>query len=177
MPFSEISNCTYFQAAAKIDPEIVCIPTCRELNSRGELIMGAGLALEFKNKFPMLPSIFGEALRANPNAGVILTKFPEAVVSIAAVPSKNKWREPADIQLINESLNCLVDYVNIHGVSTVLLPRLGCGLGGLNWFSCVRTLYDELLDTRFYVHNNDNMQMNSAKRNTTSLGFVISNEK
>lgn len=48
-------------------------------------------------------------------------------------PTKRNWKEPADINGIEEGLKWLVDnYVN-EGIKSLAIPALGCGLGRLDW--------------------------------------------
>jgi len=48
-------------------------------------------------------------------------------------PTKNHWREDADIQGIEKGLQWLKDNFKKENLKSLAIPALGCGLGRLNW--------------------------------------------
>ena len=48
-------------------------------------------------------------------------------------PTKNHWREKSPLEGIERGLNWLVENYKSLGISSIALPALGCGLGGLSW--------------------------------------------
>jgi hypothetical protein len=48
-------------------------------------------------------------------------------------PTKQHWKENADIKGIEKGLNWIVDNYEKEGIKTLALPALGCGLGNLKW--------------------------------------------
>lgn len=48
-------------------------------------------------------------------------------------PTKNHWRDRADIQGIEKGLQWLQDNYKKHGIKSLAVPALGCGLGQLDW--------------------------------------------
>ncbi|MBI2502148.1 MAG: macro domain-containing protein, partial [Candidatus Latescibacteria bacterium] len=48
-------------------------------------------------------------------------------------PTKRKWREKSRLEDIESGLKGLIVEVRRLGVSSIAVPPLGCGLGGLNW--------------------------------------------
>ena len=48
-------------------------------------------------------------------------------------PTKNHWRQPADLDGIKKGLEWLVDNYRKEGVKSLAVPALGCGLGWLDW--------------------------------------------
>ena len=56
----------------------------------------------------------------------------------------------SDINLIDKSIKQLVELTNQMGWETVVLPRIGCGNGGLNWDD-VKPVIEPYLDHRFIV--------------------------
>lgn len=65
-----------------------------------------------------------------------------------AVPGRACVADPA---LIAQSCLELVALADAHGWRRVLLPRPGCGAGGLDWAHDVRPRLCDLLDDRFTV--------------------------
>lgn len=55
------------------------------------------------------------------------------------------------LELVEESLKQLVEYVDSFGNVTVLLPRPGCSNGGLDWYKDVKPLCSKYLDNRFTI--------------------------
>lgn len=110
-----------------------CVPTNGETNHRGHAIMGRGVALAAKERYPLLPDVLGKQLRAQGN-GVYW--FPEW--RLITFPTKHRWREQADVQLIANSVLELATLMRIAPkvgleFDPVVLPRPGCGNGGLRW--------------------------------------------
>lgn len=48
-------------------------------------------------------------------------------------PTKNHWRNPADISGIEEGLRWLLENYKKCGIESLAMPALGCGLGQLEW--------------------------------------------
>ncbi len=48
-------------------------------------------------------------------------------------PTKDHWREPADLPGIVQGLEWIVDNEHEMHMKSLALPALGCGLGGLDW--------------------------------------------
>jgi len=63
------------------------------------------------------------------------------------------WMAKSSLELILQSAQALITQVNVGKFNSVVLPRPGCGLGGLSWEDEVRPLLARILDQRFYVIN------------------------
>ena len=48
-------------------------------------------------------------------------------------PTKDDWRNPADIKGIEKGLEWICNNYQKEGIESLALPALGCGLGWLNW--------------------------------------------
>lgn len=138
-----------------IPADAICVTTNGVLKGNKELVMGAGIALEFKKRFPGLPSDLGILVEKYGNH-VFLTYqhtakgvvHPQAIISL---PTKHDWKDRSDLTLIIQSCRELVQVVTEKKLQTVLLTRPGCGLGGLNWEFAVKPLIKDILDDRFYI--------------------------
>lgn len=130
--------------------EWICITINGNIKGDFELVMGKGCALEAKKIYPNLPEFLGFWIKRD---GLCTLTFP--VGKIFAVPTKYHWRENSNLQLIEISLQQLVRKVNFYSkyesINKVYLPRLGCGLGNLDWNSQVKPLCEKYLDDRFVV--------------------------
>lgn len=110
------------------------------VNKRGELVMGKGCALEAKKRFPRLPIKIPELWKMY-GVGVIQL-FDERLFVFVV---KDKWQDQAKLQLIEESAKSLNWLAYNNRNETFVLPRPGCGAGGLRW-SDVRPLIEFLPD-------------------------------
>jgi hypothetical protein len=119
------------------------------LNSKGHLIMGAGVAKQFADKWPGLPSLFGDRVRAFGNQvnTVTGTNHP----TIVAFPTKHDWKDKSDINLIVKSTMELMNLIDEREWLNVYLCRPGVGLGGLNWLTEVKPVIEPILDNRVIV--------------------------
>jgi hypothetical protein len=114
-------------------------------------VMGGGIALEFKNRMP--PAYFVNyqltcdyrilrpghpfLFRSDGYGQDILPWVPW----VLNFPTKDDWRNPSQLQYIEDGLRWLVTPVNDTprilspkwGVTSIAFPALGCGLGGLTW--------------------------------------------
>lgn len=109
-------------------------------------VMGKGLALQFKRAFPSNFDTYARACadgRVEPGR-IFITSLGDGRW-ILNFPTKRHWRQPSRLEDIRSGLDDLVRTIVELGVSSVALPPLGCGNGGLNW-QVVRPLIFEKLD-------------------------------
>lgn len=121
------------------------VTTNGDVNRRGMAIMGRGVAAQAALRYPALPELLAERLKE----GNYLNDFwPFRLITF---PVKHHWHDTADLELIERSCQELVDLVTRGSLPTpVVLPRPGCGNGGLDW-AVVRPVVAALLDDRFVV--------------------------
>lgn len=108
--------------------KVICITTNGTLRQDGKAVMGAGVAKQAKELIPELPGKLGEAIKSSGNA---VHYFPEH--KIITFPVKHRWWDNADIDLIKRSCSQLMLLMDYENIESVVLPRPGCGNGGLNW--------------------------------------------
>lgn len=97
-------------------------------------VMGAGLALQFRQRFPGHFRAYGDLCsdgRLVPGSPV-LTRA-EGEPPIILFPTKNHWREQSHLCDIEAGLLFLETALPRWHILSVAIPALGCGLGGLNW--------------------------------------------
>jgi O-acetyl-ADP-ribose deacetylase (regulator of RNase III) len=99
--------------------------------------MGKGIALQFKKAFPDNCIAYERACRAGElKPGKMFVFSTRSLVNpkyIINFPTKRDWRAVSRIEDIQIGLISLVNEIRKLEVSTMALPPLGCGLGGLNW--------------------------------------------
>lgn len=121
----------------------ICITTNGDINSKGELVMGCGIAFQAKSRWPQLPKILGEESREN-RLKVNLIYLPTHF--LVTFPVKYHWNEKASLYLIKSSAQSLNKLCCIHPHLTFILPKPGCGNGGLVWEDVRKIIEPELND-------------------------------
>jgi O-acetyl-ADP-ribose deacetylase (regulator of RNase III) len=102
------------------------IPTNGMIKSNGELVMGAGVALQAKVRYPKLAKVIGEFVS---QCGNIVGWIQE--YRIVSFPTKNNWAEKSSLELIDQSARQMMD--KLPDMDIVAMPRVGCGYGQLDW--------------------------------------------
>jgi len=108
-------------------------------------IMGKGIALEFKKRFP---DMFKDYVRLCETKQVRLGRpylfkrmFQPWILNF---PTKDHWRSVSRLQDIIEGLRYLQQHYKAWGITSLAVPPLGCGHGGLEWRVVGPTLYRHL---------------------------------
>jgi len=113
-------------------------------------VMGKGLASDFKKKYPK--EYFEEYVTAcrtgmlSPgNVSVYINKeiqgLPSTVINF---PTKKAWRDRSNIGLIESGLSSLHRSMMYFEMTSVGIPKIGCGLGGLDWDDVKKIILDKL---------------------------------
>jgi O-acetyl-ADP-ribose deacetylase (regulator of RNase III) len=100
-------------------------------------VMGKGLALQFKRRFPANFATYAAACkRGEVEIGrmlVVETEEPTGPRYIINFPTKKHWRDPSRLEYVTAGLSALIDEVQARGIRSIAVPPLGCGNGGLAW--------------------------------------------
>ena len=112
-------------------------------------VMGKGLALEFKNKYPLNFEIYKKACdNASFNIGNLLI-VPVDNKFIVNFPTKKHWRNKSDLEFIKIGLEELKVAIKDFNIKSIALPKLGCGLGGLDLnevFDLIKDFHNSIVD-------------------------------
>lgn len=107
-------------------------------------VMGAGLALEFKQRhYRMYIDYVNDC-----NAGNMRLRDPRMYNTgdggkcIICFPTKNHWKDKSNIDDIRWGLEELVTLMEQQSIMSIGLPMLGCGLGGLQKEDVLKLYYD-----------------------------------
>ncbi len=108
-------------------------------------VMGKGIALGFRKRFPEMHREYvhkcerGEVQLGRPYLWASV--LPPWVLNF---PTKGHWRENSKLEAIVEGLVYLEQHYKEWGISSLAVPPLGSGLGGLEWRVVGPTLYAHL---------------------------------
>lgn len=100
-------------------------------------VMGKGIALQFKNKWPDNFTQYQAACKAGTvRPGKMMVFHAGAYAQphfIINFPTKDHWRGNSKLSFIQDGLQDLIAQVRALDIRSIAIPPLGCGNGGLNW--------------------------------------------
>ena len=124
-------------------------------------VMGAGLAKKFAERYPgLLPRYQWRCNVRYPKdpsytfrAGMtwLCRTYPDKwgngqkEFGILCFATKGHWRNLSKLRYIENGLIDLTTTYGASGLTSIAFPKLGCGLGGLDWAD-VKLLFDEYLE-------------------------------
>ncbi|KPD23332.1 macro domain-containing protein [Idiomarina zobellii] len=135
-------------------------------------VMGAGVALAFKKRFPQMFNDYAEKCRS----GAIRPGLPSVWtqqdmiskdIEIVNFPTKDHWKKPSEYHYINDGLIWLSNYLKDKSGKVVTLPALGCGHGGLDWEKVRTMIEDRLQNSPAHIYIFEPHDSVKAGRNIT----------
>ena len=127
------------------------------VNTEG--VMGKGIALQFKKKYPDMFEAYQRACKGGlvqPGRMHVYERReminPRYIINF---PTKRHWRSPSRIEDIKTGLTALSEEIRKRHIKSIALPPLGCGNGGLDWsevFPAIRSSLADLTDVRLLVY-------------------------
>lgn len=106
-----------------------------------EGVMGKGLALEFKRRYPdMFEEYRDRCARGDVRLGEPYLYLRPAPPHILNFPTKDHWRSRSRLEDIVAGVRSLQRHYESWGVTSLAVPALGCGLGQLKWTAVGATL-------------------------------------
>lgn len=137
----------------------IAITTGGLVSPRGECVMTRGCARQARERYPGLAAELGALIREGGNhvfaLGAGLVSFPV---------EESPWEVPG-LRLVERSCRELVALTDDRGWEKVVVPRPGCGSGGLSWAE-VRPILQRHFDDRFCVITQE-QEESQVERNTT----------
>lgn len=122
------------------------VNTVNTVNTVG--VMGKGIALMFKERFPENFAAYAAACKAGEvKVGKMFVQAggeldgPRWIINF---PTKKHWRQPTQREWIESGLADLKAVIRAKDIRSIALPPLGCGNGGLDWTE-VRPLIEAAL--------------------------------
>lgn len=126
------------------------------VNTQG--VMGKGLALQFKEKYPQNYLLYKKACKEG-NIGIGNLFITETITNgkkrfIINFPTKTTWRRPSEYSFIQEGLMDLRNKIRDLSITSIAIPPLGSHNGGLDWHRVkqmiIDTLHEANCDIRIY---------------------------
>ena len=147
--------------------DCICVTTNGTIKSNGELVMGAGVAKEFYDRYNTSHRIANRLAEllygGNPNLRKMHVVAPEYNVCYRAIaaeqnegthvvsfPTKNYFMDKGDLELIKRSARRMVDFANQYDLQNIIIPSPGTGCGQLNESDVYNEL-NKILDKRFTI--------------------------
>jgi O-acetyl-ADP-ribose deacetylase (regulator of RNase III) len=101
-------------------------------------VMGKGVALQFRQKFPDNYKVYKSACKDDRSIdiGKLLVCKEQTVFGeklIVNFPTKTDWRKPSEYIYIEKGLDDLVRVISRYKITSIAIPPLGSGNGGLYW--------------------------------------------
>ena len=133
--------------------DALVITTNGYVRKDGQAVMGRGIAREAAVRFSDLPQALGTRLRKEGNNCYVFSYPNYDIVSYPVKPifgpdGEPGWKAKATISLIKKSAMELSRLADRYDWTDVLMPRPGCGNGGLRWEN-VQPHLAIMLDDRF----------------------------
>jgi O-acetyl-ADP-ribose deacetylase (regulator of RNase III) len=100
-------------------------------------VMGRGVAMQFKRAYPENFKAYKKACDAKEVfPGKMFVHDLNAIYGpryIINFPTKRHWKGKSRLEDVEAGLYDLIDVVDGSNISSIAIPPLGCGLGGLDW--------------------------------------------
>ncbi|EHJ9960896.1 macro domain-containing protein [Vibrio parahaemolyticus] len=119
-------------------------------------VMGAGVALAFKNKYPDMFKQYVDDCKLGlvkpgaPSVWVNNDLFSKKI-EIINFPTKDHWRNDSEYEYVESGLKWLSNYLKQKPISTITLPALGCGHGKLDWIKVKHLIETYLSDSKHRI--------------------------
>ena len=115
-------------------------------------VMGRGIALEFKDRYPRMFIAYAKVCRAGElyPGGIFDWTSPVDGIRILNVATKDHWRDPSQYEWIRTGLQSIkAALLPSQKIEKVALPAMGCSNCGLK-FETVREMVFEELDSQMH---------------------------
>lgn len=126
-------------------------------------IMGRGIALQFKQAYPDNFKAYKQACdKGEVQPGKMFVYSSGSLFNpkyIINFPTKRHWKGKSNIQDIKSGLIALKKDIQKYEISSIAIPPLGCGLGGLNWNEIkplIEQTFSDMPDVKFVIYEPSN---------------------
>jgi O-acetyl-ADP-ribose deacetylase (regulator of RNase III) len=133
-------------------------------------VMGKGIALMFKERFPANMDAYAKACKAKEvrTGKVFVTETGELMGPrwIVNFPTKRHWRAKSQMEWITAGLVDLRRFIETTNIRSIAIPPLGAGNGGLNWLDVklqIEKALADLEDVEVFVYEPISKYQNVVK--------------
>ncbi|WP_255346160.1 macro domain-containing protein [Butyrivibrio sp. FC2001] len=123
---------------------MIVLRRCRLNTVKTVGVMGKGLALELKNKYPEMVEAYKDLCDKKALNGGELALFKGEDRWVLLFPTKKHGRSPSKIEYIEEGLKKFCAVWDKLNIDLIAFSKLGCGNGGLDW-NVVKPLMEKYL--------------------------------
>ena len=109
-------------------------------------VMGSGLALSFKQKFPDMYNRYQLACSNNQLKVGKLLLYKRSEPWILCFPTKDHWKNPSEYKYLSDGLRKFRATYESKGIQSIAFPLLGTGLGKLDIEKVLIIMRDYLED-------------------------------
>jgi len=95
--------------------------------------MGRGIALQFKEKFPKMYIEYKKMCKEGLFSLGEVYIYKYAKGTVFNLGTQATWKTKANIKAVESSLSKMLFYAHNNNIIKIALPKIGAGLGGLNW--------------------------------------------
>lgn len=134
-------------------------------------VMGKGIALMFKERFPLNMQQYAKACKAKEvvTGKVFVTETGELMGPryIVNFPTKQHWKSPSKMEWIDAGLEDLRRFIIDNKVRSVAIPPLGAGNGGLDWHQVkpkIEQALGDLADVEILIYEPTKQYQNVATK-------------
>ena len=148
------------------------------VNCKG--IMGKGLALAFKQKYPDMFNIYKQDCKTGRLHIGRPTLYQKSDPWILNFPTKDDWRQPSKPEYLAAGLEYLVANYKKAGIRSIAFPKLGAQNGKLSWDEVgplmARYLSQIDVDVYIYIAEEDREYYDDERKENESLVWKIFSE-
>jgi O-acetyl-ADP-ribose deacetylase (regulator of RNase III) len=119
-----------------------------------EGVMGKGLALAFKQRYPAMFKIYQQDCKTRKLHIGRPTLYQESNPWILNFPTKDHWRSASKLEYLEKGLEFFVAHYKKVGIKSIAFPKLGAQNGKLSWGDVgpLMAKYLSQLDIDVYVY-------------------------
>lgn len=128
-------------------------------------IMGKGLALAFKQKYPAMFKVYQQECRTGKLHIGKPTLYQESTPWILNFPTKDSWRGNSKLEYLQKGLEFLVAHYKNAGIKSIAFPKLGTQNGKLSWNEVGPLMAEYLSQLDIDVYINIELTENISRSN------------
>lgn len=115
-------------------------------------VMGKGLALQFRLKYPEYFKQYALACRDGLFESGRCVWHLAGEKLLISFPTKEHWKDPSSYARISTGLVDLAKIIHEFKIPSIAIPALGCGNGNLNWGHVNKLIIEHLLPLETSIH-------------------------